>query len=337
MKKKGLIALALIVSLALAGTFNSFAGVTAAIDISVYDIKSQELRTNIYYNHYDAESDLIPIKLNERFGFFSSDETDISSLIFINRNGETVIPANPNWELVAGFRHGVALVKDKATGIVSRIDTSGNVLGTVDMNIVDTYFVHLLPVDSQYSYYYIVGNGNEDNFPEDNFSVVFINRSGEKKEINLKELGFHSMDFFDENGKAALFTGSYRGVRTSSYGERIIASWNAYNLTQTAYIDINGNIVDGVITEQSKKYEKENISIDKEGKDYVCEIYTLKHLEYPYHGYEIYQNGVPTGIMLYDIKGADNHTVIGYESVEQVYDYGYHYFAPGRLMIYHIY
>lgn len=337
MKKKRLIALALIVSLALAGTFNSFAGVTAAIDISAYDIKSQELRTNIYYNHYDEESDLIPIKLNERFGFLSLDETDISSLIFINRNGETIIPANPNWELVAGFRHGVALVKDKATGIVSRIDTEGNVLGTVDMNIVDTYFVHLLPVDSQYSHYYIVGNGNENNFPEDNFSVVFINHLGEKKEINLKELGFHSMDFFDENGKAALFTGSYRGVRKSMYGGRIIASWNAYNLTQTAYIDINGNIVDGVITEQSKKYEKENISIDKEGNDYVCETYTLKYLEYPYYGYEIYQNGVPTGVMLYDIEGADNHTVIGHESVEQVNDYGYHYFEPGRLMIYHVY
>lgn len=336
MRRKSLVTLVLTVGFVLTESFGSFAGVTAAIDLSAYDtsVEMFGVQTAVYYNHYDRESDLIPINMNENHKGFLTPEEDTSSLMFINRKGETVIPANPNWELVAGFRHGAALVKDKTSGEVLRIDTAGNILGTIDIG-----FVHLLPEDSQYSYYEIIGSGSDSKLPEDNFSVVFIDRFGEKKEINLKNLGFHQMDYFDENGRAALSTGSYSGVRTSYWMDGSpFYSWDAYAVNQKAYMDINGNIVNEVITDKSKRYGEDRIWIDKEGTNYVCDVYTLKYSIKPYfRGYEIYQNDVPTGIFVYDVIAADNHTVIGHESVEGVYDNGNHYYDPGRLMMYHIY
>lgn len=333
MVKKILIAFIVTINLILSSVFLSFAGVTAAIDISAYDTSIGMyggIQTRVYYNHYDTESDLIPINMNENSKAFLTPEEDTSSLVFINRKGETVIPANPNWKLVAGFRHGAALVKDKASGEVLRIDTSGNILGTIDVN-----YVNLLPEDSQYSYYYIVGNGSKNGLPKDNFSVVFIDGFGEKKEINLKNLGFHSMDNFDKNGKAVLSTGSYRGVSTSYWFDGTpFYSWDTYNLKQTAYMDVNGNIVNEIINDNSEQTEES----DKKGIKYVCDVYTLKRLEEPYYlGYGIYQNDIPTGVMLYDVMGTDNHTVIGHELVERVWDNGNHYYDAGRLMMYHIY
>lgn len=340
MKRKSLITLALTVGLSVLSVFSSFADVTAAIDLSAYDSSSQEFRPKIYYNHYDAESDLIPILLNNRVIGGLSEDVDISSLIFINRKGETVIPANTNWTLVAGFRHGVALVKDKTTGVVSRIDTLGNILGNID---IEENNIRVLPLDSQYSYYYIEGNGGRYNTPNDDFCIVFISSSGEQKRINLKELGFHYVNYFDKNGRAALSKGKYIG-KTTFYmdGEMEIGKSNKYELEETSYIDINGNIIDDVITDHAEEYGKDNISIKQRGinikKSYECDVYTLKLLEEPYYlGYEIYQNDIPTGVFVYDVIAADNHTIIGHELVERIFDNGNHYYTAGRLMMYHIY
>lgn len=338
MIKKRLIAFIMTISLSLLSAFVSFADVTAAIDLSAYDASSQEFRTRIYYNYYDIESDLIPIQLNERVGGGLSGNEDISSLIFINRKGETVIPAHTNWKLVAGFRHGVALVKDKMTGVVSRIDVAGNILGNID---IGENFIRVLPPESQYSFYYIEGNGGQYNAPMDNFCMIFISSSGEQKRINLKDLGFHYVNYFDKNGRAALSTGKYIGLSTFYFPNGLEAGKsNTYELEQTSYMDINGNIVDGVITDKFEEYGKDNILIKEEGnvgRSYECDVYTLQNLGSPFYDLEIYQNGVPTGIKLTGLRCADEHTIIAYESVELISIYGNPYRGKGRLMMYHVY
>lgn len=321
MRKKTLTAVILAAALTLGNSMAGFAALKVAqsseISSNIGDPRGNnpfyDIFAEILFEYFDPVSGLIPVRIGPfGHGFINVED----SILFFNTAGQTVIPANNNWELSCGFKNGQALVKEKNTGNFIVLNPSGEEIGRiVPKEDCQTPYVLPLPAKSQYQYRFISGRAGDELSPPLNLKVIFATTNGEQKVVDLQEKYWSIGEIYD-NGYSPLFkrTGSYYIISSLGGGVRI----EHYIMEQEDYIDENGIIYAGPMPGYQKNQDSNvndsvSLPFDKEKNAYIGSIYEIQKIRKESYGdiYEIYDKaGNGTGIELYSIAGACEQFII---------------------------